>query len=59
MKLQPANAFQLVVEGHAHPIGEGLTAGKSLDNDVLVAGEDVLDFHLRVQPVPRGLTVFP
>lgn len=36
-----------------------MTVGRQLDNDVMVAGEDVLDFHLRLEPTERGARVYP
>ncbi|MGE0622685.1 MAG: FHA domain-containing protein [Pseudomonadales bacterium] len=36
-----------------------MTIGRQLDNDLMVAGEDVLDFHLRVEPTDRGARVYP
>ncbi len=36
-----------------------MTIGRQLDNDLMVAGEDVLDFHLRVEPTDRGARAFP
>src|SRR6056297_1100185 len=31
-----------------------MTVGRHLDNDVLLAGEDVLDYHLRIEMTDRG-----
>jgi len=36
-----------------------VTIGKHLDNDVVVAGEDVRDFHARIEVHARGLRVTP
>ncbi len=36
-----------------------MTVGRQLDNDLMVAGEDVLDFHLRLEPTPRGARAYP
>ncbi len=41
------------------PLEDSLTIGRHLDNDVIVAGEDVLDYHLRLEPTPRGPKVHP
>ena len=35
------------------------TLGRHLENDLIVPGEDVLDYHLRVEPHERGLTIHP
>ncbi len=36
-----------------------LTVGRHLENDLVVAGEDVLDYHVRIEPTPRGITAHP
>jgi pSer/pThr/pTyr-binding forkhead associated (FHA) protein len=41
------------------PLAESTTIGRQLDNDLMIAGEDVLDFHLRLEPTDRGARVFP
>ncbi len=41
------------------PLTESTTIGRQLDNDLMIAGEDVLDFHLRLEPTDRGARVFP
>lgn len=41
------------------PIEENLTVGRHLDNDVLLAGEDVLDYHLRIELGDRGPRALP
>lgn len=41
------------------PLTESTTIGRQLDNDLMIAGEDVLDFHLRIEPTERGARVFP
>ncbi len=40
-------------------VDSSMTVGRQLDNDLVVAGEDVLDFHIRIEPTERGLKVFP
>lgn len=40
------------VEGNA-------TLGRHIDNDFIIAGEDVYDYHARVTVTPRGLRVVP
>ena len=39
--------------------GDSLTVGRHLNNDVIVAGEDVLDYHLRIEATPHGPRVHP
>ena len=51
--------YFLLLDHDEYPLGESLTVGRHLDNDVVVAGEDVLDYHLRIQPSDRGPRVFP
>jgi pSer/pThr/pTyr-binding forkhead associated (FHA) protein len=41
------------------PIDGSLTIGRHLDNDLLLAGEDVLDYHLRLELTDRGPWVVP
>lgn len=36
-----------------------MTLGRHLDNDVLLSGEDVLDYHLRIEMTDRGPRVIP
>lgn len=49
----------LNLDGDAIPLRGSTTIGRQLDNDLIVAGEDVLDFHLRVEPTDRGARAFP
>jgi len=51
--------YVICVDGDEFPLEGSLTIGRHLDNDVVVAGEDVLDFHLRLEPTDRGPRVFP
>lgn len=58
--LQPIDLeYFLVLDGDEYPLTASLTIGRHLDNDVVVAGEDVLDFHLRIEPTDRGPRVHP
>ena len=36
-----------------------MTVGRHLDNDLLLAGEDVLDYHLRIEMTDRGPRAVP
>jgi pSer/pThr/pTyr-binding forkhead associated (FHA) protein len=36
------------------PLSGSVTIGRHLDNDVVIAGEDVRDFHVRVETTDRG-----
>jgi len=51
--------YIIYLDGDEFPLRESLTIGRHLDNDVVVAGEDILDFHLRLEPTDRGPRVFP
>lgn len=51
--------FFIFCDDERYPLAEGLTAGRHLDNDLICAGEDVLDYHLRVERGPRGPRVYP
>ena len=51
--------YYVVHDGEEYPVTDSLTIGRHLDNDVMVAGEDVLDYHARVQVTDRGLQVHP
>jgi len=52
-------AYQLVMDGEVIPLMAGMTIGRHIDNDLVVAGEDVLDFHLRLDVSPRGPVAVP
>lgn len=57
---QPVDLEYIVcIDDEQYPLTKSLTIGRHLDNDVVVAGEDVLDFHLRLEPTPRGPRVIP
>ena len=47
------------LEEEAIPLQGSITVGRQLDNDLIIAGEDVLDFHLRIEPTERGARAFP
>jgi len=51
--------YLLIVDGEPVPLAAGMTLGRHLDNDLIVAGEDVRDFHLRVDVSQRGPTAVP
>ncbi|MFV2090418.1 MAG: FHA domain-containing protein [Pseudomonadales bacterium] len=56
-----SNDLKIFIEldGDSIPLQESMTIGRQLDNDLVVAGEDVLDFHLRLEPTERGAKAFP
>lgn len=41
------------------PLSGNMTIGRHLDCDAMVAGEDVLDYHLRIEVDERGPTAYP
>ena len=49
----------LNLDGETIEVDSSMTVGRQLDNDLVVAGEDVLDFHIRIEPTDRGLKVIP
>ncbi len=49
----------LSLDGESIEVDSSITVGRQLDNDLVVAGEDVLDFHIRIEPTERGLKVIP
>jgi len=49
----------ILLDDEKIPLEESMTVGRQLDNDLMVAGEDVLDFHLRLEPSERGARAFP
>ncbi|MCB1683141.1 MAG: FHA domain-containing protein [Pseudomonadales bacterium] len=51
--------YYLVLDSERFDLEGSTTVGRHLDNDLVVAGEDVLDFHLRVEPNERGAMAFP
>ncbi len=51
--------YTLQHDGDSVPVVGSLTLGRHIDNDVVIAGEDVLDFHLRLELNERGPQVMP
>lgn len=51
--------YFILVDGDEIPFHDNLTVGRHLNNDIIVAGEDVLDYHLRIEATPRGPRVHP
>jgi pSer/pThr/pTyr-binding forkhead associated (FHA) protein len=54
-----ALAYTLVVDGESVALEGGMTLGRHLDNDLVIAGEDVLDYHTRIDVSPRGPVAVP
>jgi pSer/pThr/pTyr-binding forkhead associated (FHA) protein len=46
-------------DGEPCPVEADLTIGRQLDNDLIVAGEDVADFHARVELGQRSVQLIP
>ncbi len=60
MKLQLHDLkYFILLDGEEIPLHGSLTIGRHLDNDLIVPGEDVLDYHLRIEPTSRGPKVYP
>ena len=53
--------FSLLVSGDEEPftLGHNITLGRHLDNDLVLAGEDVHEYHARIELSPRGATLVP
>ena len=47
------------MENEQIELGASMTIGRHLDNDLVVAGEDVLDYHLRIEATSRGPRAHP
>lgn len=54
-----AFSYLLYLDDDAIPIDGSMTLGNHLENDVIVPGEDVLDFHLRLEMRNRGPVAIP
>ena len=52
-------AYLLYWDDDAIPIDGSMTLGNHLDNDIIVPGEDVNDFHARLDISDRGPVVIP
>ncbi len=51
--------YLMYVDGETIPIEDSMTMGNHLDNDVIVPGEDVADFHVRIDLAERGPVFIP
>jgi hypothetical protein len=57
---QPSDIqYFLTLDEEQIPLEGTITVGRHLDNELLLAGEDVLDYHLRIEPTDRGPWVVP
>lgn len=52
-------SYLLYWDDDAIPITGNMTLGNHLDNDIIVGGEDVNDFHARIDLTERGPVVIP
>jgi len=52
-------SFLLYWDDDAIPIDGNMTLGNHLDNDVIIPGEDVSDFHMRIELSDRGPVLIP
>ncbi len=59
MTLQTNVTYLIYVDDDHIPITASMTVGNHLDNDVVIAGEDVADFHVRIELTDRGPVLFP
>ena len=51
--------YLLYWENENIPVLEDMTIGNHLNNDLVVGGEDILDYHLRIEVTERGLKLVP
>lgn len=51
--------YLLYVDDEAVALAHAVTLGNHLDNEIVVAGEDVNDFHVRFEVTERGPVVIP
>lgn len=60
MSAAPSDVTYLIsIDDDQIPLSANVTIGNQLDNDIVVAGEDVADFHLRVEVTERGPVLIP
>jgi len=52
-------SYLLYWDDDAIPVEGSMTLGNHLDNDIVVAGEDVKDFHARIELGERGPAIIP
>ena len=52
-------AYLLDVEGDRVALSGSMTLGRHLENDLVLSGEDVLDYHLRLEMTGRGPRATP
>ena len=51
--------YLFYIDDDVVPLQGNLTLGNHLDNDIVIAGEDVADFHVRVSVSDRGPELIP
>ena len=51
--------YLIYLDDDTIPLAASLTMGKHLDNDIVIPGEDVSDYHLRVELSERGPVFIP
>ncbi|MCZ6855664.1 MAG: FHA domain-containing protein [Gammaproteobacteria bacterium] len=51
--------YYLSWKGERKELAASITIGRHLENDLVFAGEDVLDYHLRIEATNRGPRVYP
>ncbi len=54
-----ASGLVLCIDDDSLPLLDNVTLGRHLDNDIIIAGEDVLDYHARIAVTDRAVTVHP
>lgn len=51
--------LELLDDDERFPLTGNITIGRHMDNDLVVAGEDVRDYHARLELTARGPRIFP
>ncbi len=56
---RPDLTYLLYWDDDSIPLEAGITIGSHIDNDIVVGGEDILDYHVRVELSERGPVLVP
>lgn len=56
---EPDIGYHIYLDDDAIPLVGNMTLGKHLENDIVIPGEDVSDYHLRVELSERGPVFIP
>ena len=59
MNRQASLTYLIYVDDDHIPVTGSMTVGNHLENDIVIAGEDVADFHVRLELTDRGPVLVP